>query len=462
VAGSRGLGSEEPDPRARDDVLWSLKQARVPDAWKLVRAKRAVPPGQEASGVFVAHPDTGFLKHPEIWTANASTSPVWAEKGRDYFGDDDDPTDDLVDGILDFPGHGTGSGSAIVSPEGCQLAGARDCPTGIAAGARLVPLRVHTSVIHFDTRRLTQAILDASGPDRTHVKVETQLMSISMGGVPSWALWKAVRKAEERGFLVIAASGNNVGTVVWPARFDSVISVAATNVGCKPWPHTSMGSRIDVSAPGESVWRATIGDQKQFVTGMGSGTTYATATTAGVAALWIAMHRDSQEFKDLRAQRGVVQAFRKLVRETASRPESAGGTRRDCDPDAPWNAALMGPGIIDAAALVARPLPASSSRSAASTREIVDLPLWASLYGEGAAAERVAADYARLFATDDPGRVGRFEAEVLHHYATDEGVRRAIDRIVAARSGEADSYQQARAALRRVDLSSRLRQALPT
>jgi hypothetical protein len=460
AAGTRGVDEEKHDPRATNDVLWSHRQARVPDAWQLLRTKKGAAAGKEAAGVVIAHPDTGFLTHPEIWSADAAASPVWTAKGRDYYREDDDATDELIDeGLLDNPAHGTGSGSAIVSPAGCQLAGAKNCPTGIAAGARLVPLRVGKSVIHFDTRRMTQAILDASGPDRSRVKADTQVMSISMGGVPSWALWKAVTKAESRGYLIIAAAGNYVGTVVWPARFESVISVAATNFGCRPWAHTSKGSRIDFSAPGESVWRATINGSKEFVTGMGIGTTYATATSAGVAALWIALHKGDPAFEQLRKDGRMVHAFRTLARETATRPGSADGKRSDCDPGVGWKADEMGAGIIDAAALLSRPLP-GATRSSPRAVQLEDLPLWTSIYAPGTSRDVIVSDYQKLFGAGDLATVGMFEAEVMHQYATDESVQRAANRIVLGAQRDADSFGQLRAALRRADLSARLRTAL--
>jgi len=465
--GTRGGGSEKDDPRAAEDVMWSLKQARVPEAWHLLRNKPGTQPGAEAAGIVIAHPDTGYLKHPEIWPADPSLNPILPDKGYDYYGEDEDPTDDLLDGgLLDNPAHGTGSGSAIVSPAGCQVAGALKCPTGVAAGARMVPLRIGRSVVHFDTRRMTQAILDASGQDRSHVKVRTDVMSLSMGGLPSWALWKAVKAAEMRGLLIVAASGNYVGTVVWPARFESVISAAATNVGCKPWPFTSMGSKIDISAPGESVWRATIDDSRSFVTGMGAGTTYATANTAGVAALWVALHRGTPRFEEIKQQGQTVRVFRRLLRQTATRPAAAGGTRTDCDADAPWNAQLMGPGIVDAAALLAQPLPgAATPKEVHVAGRLDDLPLWASVYAPGTALPTQIQDYRRLFALDpkaDMSKVVRFEAEVLHHYATEPSVTRSLDRIALAGDRSNEAFRQLRASLRQADLSNRLREFLPS
>jgi hypothetical protein len=457
--------AEKPDPRAEADPLWSLKQVRAPEAWSALQADPGRPAGAEASGVAIAHPDTGYRPHPEIWDADPAKRPVWAEVGYDYVSNDRDATDELLDDqLLDNPGHGTGSASAIVSPSGCQLQGALKCPTGVARGARLVPLRVHRSVVHFDTRQLSQAIADASSDDRSRVGAATGLMSISMGGVPSWTLWRAVSNAEKRGYLIVAAAGNYVHTVVWPARFGSTIAVAATNAGCRPWAHTSAGPAVDVSAPGESVWRASL-DGTRFVTGMGSGTTYATATVAGVAALWMSRYAGTPAFATLRSEGRVTEAFRQLLKETAWKPGAVPSQAPPgvvCDSGAGWSSELMGAGIVDAAALLARPLPAGTPRAPASPAEgLQDLPLFLSLYPGGASRDGVRADYRRLFApglADDVAAV--FEAEVMHHYAMSREVAGALDAAVVVADRSDAAFLRARQALRRQDISDSLRAAL--
>ena len=437
---------------------------RAPEAWAALQALGR-PAGAEAKGIAIAHPDTGYRPHPEIWDAVPDRRPVWAEKGHDYVDDDADATDPLVkDGLLDNPGHGTGSGSAIVSPADCQLAGATQCPTGVAPGARLVPLRVHKSVVHFDTKQMSQAIADASGGDRTRVGVATNVMSVSMGGVPSWTLWRAVTNAEKRGYLIVAAAGNYVHTVVWPARFDSTIAVASTNVGCRPWAHTSAGAAVDISAPGESVWRGAVERDGTFTTGMGSGTTFATATVAGVAALWMARYAATPEFQALRNEGRVTETFRRLLQETAWKPgavPSQAPAGVVCDDAGPWNTGLMGAGIADAAALLAKPLPAGGPRTAAVARSLEDLPLFATLYPVGTARETVWADYRRLFtAGPDDSALGEYESEVMFHYAQSRDVAIALDQVVEAGDRSDGAFTQASEALRGADLSQQLRGAL--
>lgn len=481
AVGTRSLFNDRPhDPRAAADNYWSLKYVLAEGAWEQIR-ENGGNAGLEAVGVLIAHPDTGYWPHAELWDRVNDQRAVRPDDGTDYKDDDPDPLDPLVDtGLIPNPGHGVASGSVIVSPPLCQLADSDDCVTGVAPGAQLVPLRVHTSVVVLNQRNLARAI-DAVANDELPVK--TPLISIAMGGPPSWALWKAVKKAESNGKLTIAAAGNRVGTVVWPARFKSTIAVAAVNIGCKPWNGSSRGPAVDVAAPGESVWRAAVekcecededsvencdcGDEASVIQsiGMGRGTTYATGTTAGAAALWIAYHskRDEEgdegdgEFAALVKDGAVVNVFREAVRQSAWRPDAAPvGT--DCDDDASWNARRYGAGIVNASKLLSQPLSRTRSLQVAST----ELPLIDSIYSGRADAGIVEADYRRLFGRDEDAELAEiayFEAEVAFHYADAESVRDRFDAIVFGDKRDA-AYAGARESLLDRDLSPRLREAL--
>src|SRR5207302_4211505 len=116
---------------------------------------------------------------------------------------------------------------------------------------------------------------------------------ISMGGLGNWRLQQAVAFAQKRDVIICAAAGNCVHFVVWPAAYDEVIAVAGCNAARQIWTGSCRGSAVDVTAPAESVWCADASKQNGAVTFSmirGTGTSYAVATTAGVAALWLAHH----------------------------------------------------------------------------------------------------------------------------------------------------------------------------
>ena len=261
---------------------------------------------------------------------------------------------------------------------------------------------------------------------------------------------------------MIAAAGNYVRTVVWPARFDGTIAVAAVNVRCQPWKHSSRGSRVDISAPGESVWRASLNKDGDYINYMGKGTTFATGNTAAAAALWLSWHRDNPILAELRAQGLITSAFREALVRSAWMPSTVESrpTETQCTDDL-WNTRQFGPGIINIDNLLAVPLEVPGTRSIAPV-DLSLIPLFASLYPADAMPEKILQDYRGLLGADDSEPINTLddlETELLYHYTMDDDVQRTIDGIVLGQRS-AEPLQRARSALRDVDVSRRLYERL--
>ena len=468
---------------AQADPEWSLKHIHAHQAWALIQG-RGRPDGEEGRNVIIAHPDTGYREHPEFWDADESRSSTLYSAGYDFLDKDPNPFDEMdTGGLIPNPGHGTKSGSTIVSPKGKQwpgdcaaLARQAECTpqevpadkcyvSGVAPGSHIIPLRVHRSVVHFFPGRLAKAIYTAAGTDRTLIKKPSQVVSISMGGAPSFGLWKAVKFAEKQGVIVVAAAGNEVGLVVWPARFGQTVAVAATNIECATWEGSSKGGAVDIAAPGESVWRADTDLSGKDGAGMGQGTTFATATTAGVAALWLDYHTDTSgnptpQIAQLRASGQLTKAFRKLLQDTSWRP-SAPPSGVTCL-STTWDPKKYGAGIVNVEALLKAtiPDPASLPRAAADDQEA--LPLFASIFPPDADASVVEQRFRRLLqvpAGRPTDTVAELEGEIVHHYSTSVDVQAAIDPITAPSPGD-PAFAEARRVLLSRPISERLRRVL--
>jgi len=183
-----------------------------------------------------------------------------------------------------FPGHGTGTGSVIVADHTDPAV-----PWGVSPGAKLIPLRVSSSVIHFSFTNLSDAITEA-------ISRKADVISMSLGGPAGSALLMAqIWKALDQGIIVVSAAGNYAPTVVFPARIPGVIAVAADNALQAPWRFSGMGSQVTITAPGELVWHdvrrvSPAPGKSPDDEGSGSGTSFATANVAGLAALWLSYY----------------------------------------------------------------------------------------------------------------------------------------------------------------------------
>ena len=303
---------------------WALDRLNVPAAWAFSTAQGR--PGR-GLGVVIAQPDTGVVAHAEL-------DGVVRVGGWDVLDHDPDPTDPL-DGLN--PGHGTGTASVVVSPESRVVAGS-------APAASHMPIRTVTTVVQVTQVAVAEAIGHA-------VDSGAHVITMSLGGLPAAVLERAVRRAVAADVIVLAAAGNCVRTVVWPARYAECVAVAGTNAADGMWRGTCRGPAVDIAAPGQNVLKAEVATGTAV--GQGQGTSYAVALIAGVAALWLAHHGRADLLAAARARGETLQdMFLRLLQATARRP-------------AGWDSGEMGAGIADARALLAADLDAGRVRRAA-------------------------------------------------------------------------------------------------
>ncbi len=293
------LGKETSEPR------WAIEQIGCPAAWQ----------HSTGAGVKIGHPDTGYVDHPQLRGTIAG--------GYDVLEDDGDPHDVLT-GVppLQFPGHGTGTASVIASAE----SGPVDL-VGAAPGAKVMPFRIARSVILLRGTRLLKAIRRAREAD-------CRVISISLGGIfLGSALRRELDAAVAEGRIVIAAAGQPLRFVVEPASYASTIGVGGSTFDRAPWTLTARGESVDLSAPAAAVPRAVA---KTGKVAAGDGTSFSTALTAGVAAIWFATHAGQLLAGD---PAEIVPKFRNLAKRSAAAP-------------AGWDEKQFGAGILDAAALM--------------------------------------------------------------------------------------------------------------
>jgi len=406
LIGERDLAASRPHD-------WAAVLCRVRRAWAL----SGKPTGK---GVRIAHPDTGYTGHPEL-DAHA----LRPDLGYDFVDNDPDPVDPLG-GFS--PGHGTATGSVIVSADDAQV-------VGFAPDAALVPLRVNDSVVHFSWRRLCEALYWA-------VARNCHVASMSLGG--PWggfgALQAAVRYATERGLILVSAAGNYWPCVVYPACYPEVIAVGACNAARKRWSGSSPGIEVDISAPGESVWRARAKRDGTYSVERSSGTSYATAHVAASCALWLAHRGGWAKLRNRYGAAGVGGVFKEALQSSAQKP-------------AGWESDDDGAGILDAQALLEETAPARAPARGARVASRAAAPgPWARIEAFFPQADAAAVHGALLGAFAPAARraTRRIEPlleEIAFHVATDPKLRAAIAaRLQDARTARGPGLRGARRA----------------
>jgi subtilisin family serine protease len=312
------------------DKAWALRNMRVDSAWALTPS--ASSGHQKGLGSCIAHLDTGWTIHDDLDQQNFFRQAI-----KDFINPNWNAQDPLVFGS---PGHGTRTGSVMMSKGGVSTAHPGTTPpgeiTGVAPEANYSPIRCITSVVVIFAGDIARAVRHATA-NSCHI------ISMSLGGRPARALRFAIMDAVNSNMLVVAAAGNQVRLVVWPGRYRECVTLAASNIKDLPWSGTSRGKAVDVSAPGEDVWVAEP-NLPPSGTSLGSGTSYATAHAAGVAALWLAFHGRQSIINVLPPNTHLQDIFRDCLRTTARTP-------------AGWDKTKFGAGIVDAKALLSWSIP---------------------------------------------------------------------------------------------------------
>ncbi len=303
---------------------WSANLVRAREAWAYAEQHGKASRGE---GVLIGHPDSGYLEHPEL------PDGVRAELGDDFVnGPKKPPTIFNPDGS-----HGLSTVGVIASAERPAAVPGRQPVVGIAPLATIVPFRVSQS-----TGPIPSPVLFPEGANRLALALwqavakRLHVVSVSLGWFGTARMERALRDAVAADLIVVCAAGNGTGPlVVWPAHYPDAIAMAACDANQQPWFWSAFGRAVTATAPGHDVWVAVQGDAYSQPS---SGTSHATATTAGIAALWLA-HHGRAFLQGLNPTRRLQDVFRALLRATA-RPTPS--LPKDC----------FGAGVVDALALL--------------------------------------------------------------------------------------------------------------
>jgi thermitase len=251
-----------------DGSQWNLRKIRAPAAWNT----------ETGAGARVAVVDSGIAAdHPDL------QGKIVAQK-------------DVVDNdnvAQDEDGHGTHVAGTV--------AAATDNGEGVAAVCPSCRLLIAKSG--------DELFFDADVVQGIYWSVDNRAdaINLSLGFAgDSRILEHAVDYAWQQGVVVVAAAGNfATDEPSYPAAYDKVISVAATNQNDRRAPFSNFGATIDVAAPGVHITstfpRTADCDSDNMPDNVDycdlSGTSMASPHVAGLAGLLAAQGRTAPEIR---------------------------------------------------------------------------------------------------------------------------------------------------------------------
>ncbi len=153
--------------------------------------------------------------------------------------------------------------------------------TGVAPGARILAVRAFDP----DAKGAQGSTFNILKGLDWSVQNKARIINMSFAGPADPALHRALQAADKRGIVLIAAAGNAgpKSPPLYPAAYEQVIAVSATDAEDKLLEQSNRGQQIALAAPGKDVLVA-LPDGGVEVS---SGTSWSAAEVSGVAALLI-------------------------------------------------------------------------------------------------------------------------------------------------------------------------------
>ncbi len=265
------------DPRFGD--LYGMRQIQAPEAWDLQKGSRSTIVGVIDTGVDTDHKDlkANIWQNPGETGGGKENNKVDDDgngfvddyRGWDFINNDNNPFDDN--------NHGTHVSGTIGA-----MADNGEGVVGVSWNVSIMPLKFLAGNGSGTTDDAVEAIIYGAN-------MGAKVLSNSWGGGgKSQALEDAIRFANSKGVLFVAAAGNdfsnNDSAPTYPANYEvaNVVSVAANTSSERLAGFSNYGVRtVELSAPGNNIVSTVARGRYESL----SGTSMATPHVSGAAAL---------------------------------------------------------------------------------------------------------------------------------------------------------------------------------
>lgn len=268
-------------------VSWHFSEHNIPQAWNY----------STGSGVTIGLIDTGVSQYQSLLNSSGINDGYSNGRFVQKYGTFIDSAwwwSSNYDGPHDKCGHGTAMGSTIAAPRNDN-----GMPVGVAYNSNLVAYRATEDVLlndYHERKGVSNALIQLG--NRSDVKI----ISMSIGYV--WSIGNikdAVKYAYSKGKLIFAAGGTSTSFtngfgVIFPASMSETVAVTGVNDGSnyERCETCHSGSKIDFTIIMEGDNNTSkappvlnfYNNQRRYT----GGSSVATATTAGIAALVWSRH----------------------------------------------------------------------------------------------------------------------------------------------------------------------------
>lgn len=228
-------------------VDWGVSQIKAPESWSS---------NLTGKGVKIGVVDTGIANHEDLTVAGGAAFTTYTTSYSD-----DNGHGTHIAGIIGAKNNGYGT-------------------VGVANEASLYAVKVLGS----DGSGYLSDII--AGIDWC-ITNKMDIINLSLGSsTPSAALQQEVDKAYNQGILVVAAAGNDgtsdgsTDTVDYPAKYSSVIAVAATDSSNRRASFSSTGSTVEIAAPGVNIRSTYLNNQYVSMSGTSMAAPFVTGDLA--------------------------------------------------------------------------------------------------------------------------------------------------------------------------------------
>ncbi|HII29853.1 TPA: S8 family serine peptidase [Candidatus Woesearchaeota archaeon] len=269
------------DPLYKAGHQWGLRKIQAEPAWGITLGSDKVVIAIIDTGVFYDHPDLmgNMWRNPNEIEANGvdddGNGYVDDIAGFNFFADNNKPTDKF--------GHGTHCAGIAAATTNNAEGIAGTCPS-----CRIMALRVSNDHGDMETNYILEAIYYA-----IYNKADIISMSFAYYSYPSMLVKEAIDDANADKRVLVAGAGNlDRDTKAYPAGYENVIAVAATNNNDKRWYKPPVGSHygswVDLAAPGEDIastvpYTGVFSDKSGYY--LMTGTSMSAPFVSGVAGL---------------------------------------------------------------------------------------------------------------------------------------------------------------------------------